>query len=41
MIPQKEVQFIEWVCPKCGLLRNNKHTHVHGVKLPDAEKVVV
>jgi len=23
----------EWLCKKCGLLRSNKSTHTHGIKL--------
>lgn len=25
----------EWNCPKCGILRTNKSTHVHNIPLPE------
>jgi len=27
------VEYKEWICPKCGILRDNMHTHKHGVPL--------
>ena len=28
---QKEVDYVEWACRKCGLMRCNKETHKHGI----------
>lgn len=27
-------EYREWKCKKCGLMRSNKYTHIHGKKLP-------
>jgi len=33
--PKKDMSYREWVCGKCGLKRNNRCIHIHGVPLKD------
>jgi len=32
---KEEYSEITWICKKCGLLRSNQITHIHGITLPD------
>ena len=36
---KKDTTYKEWMCPKCGLMRNNKVTHNHGVPMLERSDV--